>query len=388
MAFALPKRKSVRLRHKVRVGRLACFLQGLSVSAWAPLIPFIAAGLNLDTAEVTALVFSFGAGSVSGMLLVSVLIPLRGPRGAYLGSVLTIALPLIALAQLPAFTLTLPLSFILGMGVGGLDIWGSIYGAYLEKHYRIRVIGPLYALFSLGEILGAGLVMLLLTLRLEVGEAIPALFSMVLLTAIYYVPCVDRELEGEKSGGKRVYLLPRGVVIPLSLTVAIIFMAGGAMVDWSGLYLNAMGLPLDYASSGYLLVSVAMCITRFFSNSLVRRLSELRLVLGGTLLTAAGLALSAFAPSLPLALTGFILTGAGMGNISPLTIRAVTRQQTMPMVAAVAVLSITGYAALLLGPALLGITAQAVTLKGVFILLSLLALGAAFLVYRTRALYR
>ena len=143
MAFALPKRKSVRLRHKVRVGRLACFLQGLSVSAWAPLIPFIAAGLNLDTAEVTALVFSFGAGSVSGMLLVSVLIPLRGPRGAYLGSVLTIALPLIALAQLPAFTLTLPLSFILGMGVGGLDIWGSIYGAYLEKHYRVRVIGPL-----------------------------------------------------------------------------------------------------------------------------------------------------------------------------------------------------------------------------------------------------
>ena len=160
------------------------------------------------------------------------------------------------------------------------------------------------------------------------------------------------------------------------------------MVDWSGLYLNAMGLPLDYASSGYLLVSVAMCITRFFSNSLVRRLSELRLVLGGTLLTAAGLALSAFAPSLPLALTGFILTGAGMGNISPLTIRAVTRQQTMPMVAAVAVLSITGYAALLLGPALLGLTAQAVTLKGVFILLSLLALGAALLVYRTRALYR
>ncbi len=387
MSFIVLKRPQNRLRYKLRAARLGCFIQGFAVSCWAPLIPFIEETLSLGTQKITYIILGFGLGSVLGMLGAGFFTERLGPKIVFAISSFTIILTIIGLGQIINFPVELALVVFFGMGVGSLDVWGSIYGAYLEKHYRAKVLGPLYALYSLGEFSGAGVIVLMMTLKLEIKEAIPAVFFIIAIAALWYLPCIDKDLVQKTPSKPKFYLLPKGEVIALSLIVAIIFMAGGAMVDWSGLYLNEKTqISLKYAALGYILLSVAMFVCRIYSNKLLKLIGEFNALLGGALLCAIGLMGIIASPSFTLSLVFFILTGIGMSNITPLCVRACTKQNSMPMVAAVATLSIMGYGALLLGPALLGFCANQIGLTAVFVLLALLCLISAAIALKTRKL--
>ena len=80
----------------------------------------------------------------------------------------------------------------------------------------------------------------------------------------------------------------------------------------------------------------------------------------------------------------FFAIGIGMSNISPLATSAAGKQKKMPLVPAIAFISICGYTGLLLGPAVLGFIASTWSLAGIFVFLSLLTAVSASLIYRRR----
>lgn len=57
-------------------------------------------------------------------------------------------------------------------------------------------------------------------------------------------------------------------------------------------------------------------------------------------------------------LSGFVLIGLGLANIVPVLFRRAGQQQAMPPALAVAAVTTSGYAGILLGPALIGFVAQ------------------------------
>lgn len=71
-------------------------------------------------------------------------------------------------------------------------------------------------------------------------------------------------------------------------------------------------------------------------------------------------------PFAALALAGFLLIGLGAANIVPVLFRRAGAQQVMPAALAIAAITTTGYAGILVGPAGVGFVAKSLGLETAF----------------------
>ena len=90
------------------------------------------------------------------------------------------------------------------------------------------------------------------------------------------------------------------------------------------------------------------------------------------------LALAALAPSTPLVLTGFAITGIGLANIVPILFSAAGQHGGSNPGAAIAAVSFLGYGGMLMAPSVIGVTAEEIGFPAILLALAgrLLAVGA------------
>jgi len=134
-------------------------------------------------------------------------------------------------------------------------------------------------------------------------------------------------------------------------------------------------LPKEQAGVGFLLFSVAMTAGRLVGDRLVAMIGAFRTLFWGGLVVIAGLALIVVAPGLAAPMAGYLLVGAGAANLVPVLFSAAGRQSVMPPALAIAAVTTTGYAGILLGPALIGFAAQVTSLGAAFAGLAVLMLA-------------
>ncbi len=72
--------------------------------------------------------------------------------------------------------------------------------------------------------------------------------------------------------------------------------------------------------------------TFFLGDGLVRLLGRVRIIVGGGLLAAAGIALSIITTHWGIALLGYALCGLGCANVSPVLISSLSKQTHMPRI--------------------------------------------------------
>jgi hypothetical protein len=80
-------------------------------------------------------------------------------------------------------------------------------------------------------------------------------------------------------------------------------------------------------------------------------------MIGGSLVAIAGFVVLLIAPVVSVAMAAFILIGLGAANVVPVLFRRAGSQKVMPPGLAIAVVTTTGYAGILLGPAVIGFVA-------------------------------
>src|SRR5215475_10915789 len=107
--------------------RLAFFVPGFGMAAWAPLVPFAKARLAVDDSVLGLLLLCLGIGSVVAMLLTGVLSARYGSKPIVLvgGFGLSVVLPWLAVASTPA-VLGLSL-FLFGASLGSIDVAVNIH---------------------------------------------------------------------------------------------------------------------------------------------------------------------------------------------------------------------------------------------------------------------
>ena len=379
-----PKPRS--LRHRIRAAYAGYLSPAALIAIWAALIPYIRDELQLDNLEVGRLLLCFGVGSIAGMLSAAPLTKQLGSRMLCTLSFLAAAVIILALSLLPPFVPTCMLAFLFGLTAGQLEVGINIYGVALEREYRLHLMAPLHAYYSAGELLSAACMLVMLSLNLSPAAAALSLTVLIALCALYYFPCiVNFDFKGQKE---KSFMLPTAGVAGLSLIVFATYMSGGAMVDWSGIYLTEHSpLSLKQAVLGYLLVSGCMLICRIYGNRLIRTFGSLKTAAGGALLLIAGLTLLYLTPPLYLIIPAFVLIGFGMSNITPLAYSAAGRQREMPLLPAVSIMSTAGYGGLLTGPALLGFIAYGLSLEAVFGFLAVLTVMSFTLIVLLRRYY-
>lgn len=365
--------------------RLVFLAVGFAIAAWAPLVPFAKARLAIDEGELGLLLLCLGGGSILAMPATGVLATRYGCRLVLAGGifVFSAALPLLALA--PNFaTMAIALIFF-GGAIGTVDVTINIQAIIVEKDSRRSMMSGFHGLYSLGGMLGAGGVSALLLLGASplIAAFCYSVSGLVALALAFRGLLPYGNIDGQSSPP---FVLPRGFVTFIGMLCFLVFLAEGAVLDWSAVYLvSELGFDPAAAGYGYALFAVAMTLGRLFGDSIVSRLGGVRIMVFGGLLAAAGFALPLLIPSQAAALIGFLLVGLGASNTVPVLFTAAGRQTEMPPSLAVAAVTTLGYAGILVGPALIGFIAQGSSIGFAF---ALIALSMLFVALSGRAVRR
>ena len=355
--------------------RIAFFIAGFGLAAWAPLVPYAKARAGLDEATLGLLLLCLGAGSILAMPIAGILASRYGCRRVLVGGTLLICLALPLLATVSAIPLLIATLFLFGAGLGAVDSTVNLQAVIVERASGRTMMSGFHGLFSVGGIASAAGVSALLALGLTPLWAIVVVIALILAALLKASPHLLPY--GSESNGP-AFAVPHGVVLFIGLLCFTVFLAEGAMLDWSAVFLTSeKGIGDAYAGLGYAAFALTMTAGRLMGDTIVKRLgARLVIVLGG-LFAAAGMALATLASSWEVALLGYALVGVGCSNIVPVLYTAVGKQTVMPEHIAVPAITTLGYAGILAGPAAIGFIAHASSLSSAFLLITAMLLAVA-----------
>ncbi|GAB3978730.1 MFS transporter [Spirosoma terrae] len=381
---------------KARVATQLIFLVcGLGMASWAPMVPYAKDRLALNDANLGLLLLLLGAGAMVMMPTSGWLVTRFGSRIVITCAalVLALALPLLlTLSSTGAMAVTL---FIFGAGVGAIDVAMNAHGVQVQNLYATPIMSSLHGLFSVGGLAGSLGLGFLMKMGLNPVYAIVSISAlMLIITITQYKNLFSAEIERQviarfsttsdaPSGSSQRFSWLHGSVLFLGLMCFAIFLAEGAILDWSAIFLrDSKGMDPELAGAGYAAFSVAMATMRLIGDKIVARLNGKTVVVGGSLLAAVGLLIAILSPWAYAALAGFVLVGLGAANIVPIFFSAAGKLPGISPTVSLSAITTIGYTGMLAGPALLGFIAQqfslSIALGFLALLLLLVALSYGF----------
>jgi predicted MFS family arabinose efflux permease len=356
--------KTTGLKQRVST-RLAFLAAGMAMSSWAPLVPYAQARTGVEAAQLGLLLLCLGIGSLLAMPVTGILAARFGCRRVILLSGLGCCAVFPFLAIAPSAPLLALALFLFGATIGTLDVSMNVQAVIVEKDYGGALMSGFHGLFSVGGIVGAGSMSAMLWLGMDIVSASVAMTIAVALVLLAAGPNLLREAPAAERDAP-LLVVPRGAVVLIGVLCMFVFLAEGAVLDWSAVLLTNGGMSGAQGGLGYAAFAVAMTIGRLNGDRIVQRWGGRRIMLLGGLASALGFLLVVLAPSAWLALPGFVLIGCGASNIVPVLFTAAGSQRDMPASLAVSAISTIGYAGILAGPGVIGLVAHAVGLQWAF----------------------
>ena len=350
------------------------FLPGLSMSSWVTRTPAVRDLLEASTAEMGLVLFGLSVGSMIGILCSGPLVMRLGARPVVvLGSLLiVVAMPTIALGAVAGMPLLTAAGLALfGGGMGGGEVAMNVEGADVEALGGRPFLPALHGCFSLGTVIGAGLGILANAVGFSVVAhlVLAGILGAILLSwALRAIPPGTGQLtaqhRAEQAAADGPALWKDSRLILIGCIVLAMALAEGTANDWLPLVMvDGHGLDATLGSAVYAIFAASMTVGRFVGGPIVARVGRSRVLMVSALFAAVGLALVAYVDHQAVAVTAVVLWGLGASLGFPLALSAAGDSGTNPA-ARVALASIIGYLAFLVGPPLLGFLGEAVGLRG------------------------
>ncbi len=358
-----------------RATRVVFFITGFGNSAWAALVPFAKARADVSDGMLGLLLLGLGIGSIVTMPVAGACAARFGCRRVMVAASLVVAAALPFLATLSALPALVAALMVFGAGIGAMDVAINIQAIIVERASGRSMMSGFHGLFSLGGIAGAGGMAALLSAG---ASPLAAVLCVSLgIAAALAVSAAHLLPYGARSEGP-AFALPRGIVLLIGALAFVLFLAEGAVLDWSAVFLTSVrGVAASYAGLGYAAFAATMTAGRLAGDRIVDRLGPRRVVLAGSLCAAAGFVFATAVPSWEAALGGYALVGVGCANIVPVLFSAVGRQNVMPETVAVPAITTLGYAGILAGPAGIGFIAHLTSLPTAFLILAAMLVAVA-----------
>ncbi|KJH81779.1 MULTISPECIES: MFS transporter [Pseudomonadaceae] len=356
-----------------RATRVGFFMAGFGLSVWAPLVPYVRERIEMSDALFGTLLLCIGIGSLSWMPLSGLLVTRCGIRPVVLSSVALLLFALTGMALTESIWVLALALFCFGGSLGVIDVVLNIQGVLIERGSGKRHMSNFHGMFSLGSICGA----LALTGALTLGLA-PATGTLLMIAVIALANLAVSSgfLRNKAPGGGVALIRPTGMVLLVGALCFVVYLAEGAVLDWSALYLTEHK-ALETAKGGLGYASFALMVTvgRFAGAPVVNSLGTARVIGFGGLLAGFGIGLSILTEHWGFALLGYGLCGLGCANVSPVLISSLSRQHSMPVHQAITAATTIGFAGVLAGPAVIGVIAHYSSLTLAFGLLAILLFG-------------
>jgi MFS family permease len=377
--------------HALRSARLSVastfVIHAFASGSWAPRIPAIKADLRLDEGQLGIALMGLAIGLLLGTRIVGRSVDRLGTRMP-----IRVGLPVLCVALVgPALASDLPTltaAFVfLGFASGFLDVAMNANAVAVERGYRRPIMSGLHGIWSGGLLAGSAVG----TGAAAIGAGVALHFGVVAaVLAILTVAATRGLLSTESEGvtapavahalpGRAVWSAP---ALLLGLVAFGSFAGEGSAADWSAVYMHeTIGTGTGVAGLAFVAFSVGMIASRLASDFLSARFGPMLVARGGGLVAAGGLGLALVAPHPATAVAGYLFFGVGLAPIVPITFSAAGNvDQTRAGLVLATVVTI-GYVGSVIGPVIIGFTADAFTLRLALVFPALLALGAAALAF-------
>jgi MFS family permease len=372
------------ITHDSRTGRarkasLLIFLVcGLGLSSWAPMVPVAKTHLGLDDATLGVVLLSLGAGAILMMPFTGILINLFGSRKITVtaAAVIAIILPLLLVAA-TAVQLAAAL-FIFGAAIGSIDVAMNAHAVVVQNRYGRHIMSSFHGMFSLGGLFGS------VGLGFLMKAGLSPLFAAISISVLLFIIAVSQfknllPHSEEETVESFSLTVPKGPVLVLGLMCFVFFLAEGALLDWSAVFLQFnRNFEPSLSGLGYAAFSVAMAVMRLTGDKIIHKIGSAKVVFYGALLAAAGYFLAVLLPWQSAALIGFVLVGLGAANVVPVFFTAAGNIPHVPASVSLPAVTTLGYTGQLAGPALIGFIAEATSLPMALGVVGFLLLIVAF----------
>jgi MFS family permease len=331
-------------------------VNGLLLGGVGGMLPSLRDKLAIGDTTVALLLFCTGVAGIASMQVGGRLADAVGARRVALVALPVVIAATVVLAVAPSLPVAVVGMVGVGLGNGALDVGMNAIGVQVEAARRHPIMSRFHAFFSIGNLLGAGAVLVVAGLFGITGGAVvtPLLLTLaavsvvVLLVLLRVTPeaaVVAHRVDGVKTA------IPRAAWVLGAMALAF-GLSEGTAVDWSSIHVTDVArVDPTTGALGLVAVSGLMVVIRLVGDRLVSRYGRRAVVRFGGAVAALGYAAVTLVDTLPLLLAGWALVGFGVGMIAP-QVYAVAGHLGGGRVLAVVVTF--GYAAFLVGPAVVG----------------------------------
>jgi MFS family permease len=361
-----------------RHARLAIFwifgLCGVICSLWSASLPSINSRLHLGETRLGIVLLLVGAGAVALMPVTGRLCDRFGSRAVLRVGGPVFVVPLIGPALAPSFGVLLVLAFVLGAGIGSLDVAMNAHAIEVEKRYGRPIMSSFHGLWSVGGVIGSGVI----AAGLHFGAAASALMitgaavSALLLLAPGRFLLHDKKRTPAPRAANQAPAAPvpggQAVVLLLGLIAAAGFICEGSAYNWAPLHaIRELHVDPATAALAYTIFAAALTAGRLTGDRLRRWLGPVRAMCWAGVIAVSGYLLVLLAPSLPSGrlpcdYAGWAVTGIGLATVVPSIFSAVGERDG-GVGRALSLVAVCAYGGELAGPAVIGPLAGATSLR-------------------------
>lgn len=364
----MDEKERARTRRAISVYYLA---MGMIFAGWASRIPDVKAMLSLDDGSLGILLFAIPAGQIVMMAISAMVIARWGSCIVLRASLVAYAVVLFAISMAPSFVTMFVTLFFFGMAANILNISVNTQSVELEKLYGRSILSTFHGLWSLGGLLGGlvGAAFVMTGLPLWVHYATVAVVCIVATFPMGYRLMDDAALQHSNGGddtpksGHRFGMID-AVIIMLGFIAFGGMFCEGTVYDWSSVYFASVVCPPEaLVRAGYIAGMAAMTLGRFIADRFITRFDAAAVLRVSGASIVAGLLIATAFPYLITATLGFLLVGLGMSTVVPICYSAAGRHPRLSPATAITVVSSISFIGFMVGPPLIGLMAQALTLR-------------------------
>lgn len=352
-------------RHARVADGLVFGILGAVFATWAVRIPAIRTSLGLSSGEIGLALLGLACGSIAGLTSSGALVSRYGGQRVIRVGLCVYCLMLPAVALSGGFAELVATLVVFGFGKGLTDVAANAQGVRIEHAYPGQIMGSFHALFSGGGLVGAGVG----AVATGLGLSVRIHFTLVGVTLLVGGLVGSRWLLSDsKSEARPTFVLPSRKLAGFCAIGFCALFIEGVGNDWSAVFLEtSTGADATVAALGFAAFSLTMMIGRFVADRAVARIGSRRFIRVGALVAAAGIALTLIAKTV-ISLIGFGLLGLGLAGIMPVAMSmAGNHDPETPAEPAIAAVSTAGYGGFAIGPVLIGVIAEATTLRAAFV---------------------
>lgn len=343
---------------------------GAGLATWFPYVPYVQDKLDLSNATLGLVLLGMPIGSILAAQLTSAVI---GRIGSWMLTLISsiiffFTLPLTVLA--PSLWTIIPVLMVLGATTGLRNVAMNTQSVEIERLYDRPILSGFHAAFSIGSLSAAGLAVLAIgqdwspalhVTVVSIGLGVAAAWSCQRLLPI----------AAERSATRTRLARPNRNLLKLGIIAVCLLVAEGAMADWASVFVRTV---LDASPSAGAIAYAAfvgmMALGRLAGDRLTAQLGPVWMLRAGGSLIAVGMLVAATVPSASVAILGFGCVGLGVSCGYPIVVSAAGRVPGMATAAALTVVVTIGSIGFLLGPPLIGLIAEATSLRAALILVA------------------